>query len=532
MNWDAHDRPAPVRAAVVGAAIVLSAAGWAARPARGDALPAPPNDQAPSRNGAGIGVQIHINRTAALDDDFAIVAPPGNTTVLTVANISWFPPPGDPELVETVHLEGGGSGHLVFATGGEPGEAETIAIELTGDGSPVSVRVLARQPSSTIGGSSLEVRSNGPDGPLIRSQPLTLLERPAIYFQGSFQDRLPVNPDGSFDDNPQCGFVRRLDGEYPFDAQIRLGEPFQLRSLCTYEPVVVTRIVAEKPVGASFSAGDSVIGRSLRLEPGARFLGDPPGTEFITPFALDLGDGLAIFIPDGVPPRGRGESTGAGLPEYAQPADPFFVFIGNIAATTAHFDARVAALQENTDAYPAPPLPCPNNPDPQEGPPIGPETRLSWLEYFDGGIKQIMQGGMTGAGLYTGKILGTVSPPAVGSPLLHWFATQSEYDIGLVFFAYDADCLVGRVAGIVRPRAPACPCGDFNGDGIVSLLDFQTFATCFGLPAPSTMCPAPAFACADLDADGAITLADFSTFAAIFGTSPGTSSPPGCSSHE
>jgi hypothetical protein len=63
--------------------------------------------------------------------------------------------------------------------------------------------------------------------------------------------------------------------------------------------------------------------------------------------------------------------------------------------------------------------------------------------------------------------------------------------------------------------APAAP-GDCTGDGVVNLLDFSTFASCFGLVAPSGGCDAAAFACSDLDGNGAVNLADFSTFAVEF----------------
>ena len=62
--------------------------------------------------------------------------------------------------------------------------------------------------------------------------------------------------------------------------------------------------------------------------------------------------------------------------------------------------------------------------------------------------------------------------------------------------------------------------GDFNDDGRVDLLDFSTFALCFGLTAPAGDCGPEEFACADLDQNGWINLSDFSTFAVNF-TGPG-----------
>lgn len=56
--------------------------------------------------------------------------------------------------------------------------------------------------------------------------------------------------------------------------------------------------------------------------------------------------------------------------------------------------------------------------------------------------------------------------------------------------------------------------GDLDGDGDVDIVDFSTFAACFGQP-PVDQC-----VCADMDNDGDIDIVDFSTFAAQFGTGP------------
>ncbi len=74
----------------------------------------------------------------------------------------------------------------------------------------------------------------------------------------------------------------------------------------------------------------------------------------------------------------------------------------------------------------------------------------------------------------------------------------------------------------------ACACADFNADNVISLVDFTTFAVCFGATAPTLDCPALAFSCADLDASGFINLTDFTTFATIFALSPDGIAPPNC----
>jgi hypothetical protein len=73
-----------------------------------------------------------------------------------------------------------------------------------------------------------------------------------------------------------------------------------------------------------------------------------------------------------------------------------------------------------------------------------------------------------------------------------------------------------------------CVCGDldFSG-GPIDLIDFSTFATCYGLEYPNPSCDDVALACSDLNLDGVVDLVDFSTFAVLFGTTP-TQAPPNC----
>lgn len=60
--------------------------------------------------------------------------------------------------------------------------------------------------------------------------------------------------------------------------------------------------------------------------------------------------------------------------------------------------------------------------------------------------------------------------------------------------------------------------GDLDGDGMVTLSDFATFACCYGLTAalPGT-CAARELTCSDLDGNGTVDLADFATLAINFG---------------
>ena len=85
----------------------------------------------------------------------------------------------------------------------------------------------------------------------------------------------------------------------------------------------------------------------------------------------------------------------------------------------------------------------------------------------------------------------------------------------------------GQLIAIYIPQsAGVClnSCGDLDGSGgPVNLVDFSTFAFCFGqLPTSPPGC-----ACSDLNQDGAINLQDFSQFAQVFGLTS-TNLPPDC----
>ena len=58
-----------------------------------------------------------------------------------------------------------------------------------------------------------------------------------------------------------------------------------------------------------------------------------------------------------------------------------------------------------------------------------------------------------------------------------------------------------------------------DGDGVVDLADFATFAQCYNGPAATTPppgCTSEEFAASDLDADGDVDLGDFATFSLNF----------------
>jgi hypothetical protein len=68
-------------------------------------------------------------------------------------------------------------------------------------------------------------------------------------------------------------------------------------------------------------------------------------------------------------------------------------------------------------------------------------------------------------------------------------------------------------------RIPQC-LGDCDCNGHVDLNDFNTFAICFGLHAPTAQCPPEWFGCVDLNGDEWINLTDFNTFQVGFGACP------------
>jgi hypothetical protein len=83
--------------------------------------------------------------------------------------------------------------------------------------------------------------------------------------------------------------------------------------------------------------------------------------------------------------------------------------------------------------------------------------------------------------------------------------------------AADSDCSLG------------CPyqCGDINGSGGgADLIDFATFANCYGRTSPDPPdCTDTDFVCSDLDGDGKVRLTDFATFGTWFGVNTTLSAP-------
>lgn len=66
-------------------------------------------------------------------------------------------------------------------------------------------------------------------------------------------------------------------------------------------------------------------------------------------------------------------------------------------------------------------------------------------------------------------------------------------------------------------------CGDLNGDGIIDMADFESFAACMGQPPASS----PACTCADMNGSGVIDMHDFAVFSVLVGATS-DEAPPNC----
>lgn len=99
---------------------------------------------------------------------------------------------------------------------------------------------------------------------------------------------------------------------------------------------------------------------------------------------------------------------------------------------------------------------------------------------------------------------GFFDPPGIASSLVNF-----------------GDCCVGQASCSEWDffRFGAARLGDVNLDGRTNLLDFATFANCFGAPVsgPPAACSDQDARLSDLDQDGLIDLSDFATFALNFG---------------
>jgi hypothetical protein len=93
------------------------------------------------------------------------------------------------------------------------------------------------------------------------------------------------------------------------------------------------------------------------------------------------------------------------------------------------------------------------------------------------------------------------------------------YEWGGTFGGEDTWCKGDRDGDGLDDACQGCACGDINrSGGPVDLNDFALFATCFGLAeATPPDCPEAIIECSDLDGDGIVGLADFATFANWYG---------------
>ena len=114
------------------------------------------------------------------------------------------------------------------------------------------------------------------------------------------------------------------------------------------------------------------------------------------------------------------------------------------------------------------------------------------------------------------------------------YSQQARYDrIGYRFRGYAWGENVGWLnlddaSHYVAVEVLPCQCGDIDmSGGSVDLVDFATFALCFGLTQPGPGCNAQAFFCSDLNGSGVVDMTDFATFALWFGLQT-TNTVPNC----
>jgi hypothetical protein len=96
-------------------------------------------------------------------------------------------------------------------------------------------------------------------------------------------------------------------------------------------------------------------------------------------------------------------------------------------------------------------------------------------------------------------------PTFSADSLTAYATTCFSYDVGISYvYAF-------RTGDEVEPTP-----GDLDGNGVVNLLDFATFAGCFGMNGPNVGCDPVDFSGADLDGNGTVNLTDFATFSLNF----------------
>ncbi|WP_216870596.1 hypothetical protein [Modestobacter excelsi] len=188
------------------------------------------------------------------------------------------------------------------------------------------VTVTATSPSAAVNDTTIEVVQGTT---VLASIALTAVARPAVRFRGTFQCRLPTDPD-PFDhpwgENSSFGVfaVQGPDPDHPdeppLDRVVRFHDGVALRPFC--DPIGVDVTSIEARVGdetVQFDVGDPVIGLPVRLGSACVFDGRnrtfaPDGFEPIAEFRLELGTVYAGASAPAVPRPSPADPPGSTAP--------------------------------------------------------------------------------------------------------------------------------------------------------------------------------------------------------------------------
>jgi hypothetical protein len=343
---------------------------------------------------------------AGPDDDFVVLSAQG---------------PARPYATLAVSFDGAGAATVVLSAGGG-GEVllQPDRVRVAAD-APALVRVFGARASDALGDVRVTARVEG--GSQQATADLTVIDGVSLAFAGNFQDRLATDPDQPTDPRGHNGSTRALEGEADLDDIIRFSAPVDLRLACTFTPVRVTAVRAERPAGATFTAGDGLLGAPIDLGPLSKFV-DPDGdlsSERIDGFALQVGP-LDARGPD---PIGGPVGTRSGL---------------ELAPILADYQGRQSLLEVERARLDGGDL---------ERRRIDARLALRTEFHYDTWQLRFTRS-------FCGNAAGTAGAGAAGSQLLPLFQAAG-IDYRIDFFGFDADCLRGRITGSLRPAGAAAP---------------------------------------------------------------------------
>ncbi len=331
------------------------------------------------------------------------------------------------------------------------------------------VTLTATSPSAAVNDTTIEVVQGTT---VLASLALTAIARPAVRFRGTFQCRLPTDPD-AFDhpwgENSNFGVfaVQGPDPDHPdeppLDRIVRFHDGVAVRPFC--EPIGVNVTSIEARVGSDtvrFDVGDPVIGLPVRLGSACVFDGRngtfaPDGFEPISHFRLELGTVFSGASAPAVPRRSPADPPGSTAP-YADgvvlpDADPS-------ADRPADFGIPAATWAEtawNTIATKLSRLVAQQPADERAGRIRDRRIREHTDTRPGHGLDAIatpLQFMMRYTGLIDRELVVASQPHGV----LAFLAGLPAVRFTAAFLAFDTDCQTGRVTGTLdAPESPGGP---------------------------------------------------------------------------